>query len=163
MERVCLDLNILTNADRLWFMKTMILIDPKKLHASQLSLLGAFDAARNAVCRQEEMRAQLYDDIDVVQGIVAMAEFDNDTEDARTEVVDIMKLPEVREVIDRVNHLTSPDMYSRLSQLCPNVAAGYMQLKTCIGQLEQAVATPIPYVENFDGLNVWFGHALKQG
>ncbi len=125
-------------------MKTMTSLTPEHKHLihSKSCLLDAFNSSMNATHRLEVMRSQLCDDISCIDEVLGIAWHSDLSDEERAKIKLLMSTGTFKEINDRVNHLTSPEMYSRLAHECPYTAEGYMLLKTALGQLDLAVNPP---------------------
>lgn len=117
-------------------------LDPTRIAHSKAFVQEAFNHARGVNDHSEHMASRLLRDIKLIEGIVTIAELDDPNGNKREKVIHLMGWPAVKELIDRVNHLTSPELHTRLGLYDLHMAEGYMQLKQSIGQLELAVKPP---------------------
>lgn len=102
-------------------------------------LSTAFQHGADAASRAEPMRDQLYLDIDLVNAVLEISGFNAPNDRQKEFMLEYMDRPAFKTMVDRVNHLTSPEMFSRLSYEVPHVAKAYWELKCSLGNLQVAV------------------------
>lgn len=102
-------------------------------------LSAAFEEGATAAARGEEMREQLYRDTELLQTVLEICGFNSPNDSQKAFMLERMSRPDFKAMTDRIHHLTSPDMYSRMSQLVPHVAQGYWEMKCSLGNLQAAV------------------------
>jgi hypothetical protein len=130
-------------------MAIMVYVDTKKLEVSKGYLWEAFKNVAQAELCAEDMTRELKHDLDMTLAILNISDLHPPNEDTREELRDLMDLPSFKTVSNRVNHLTSPEIFHLLKRSYPNLTEGYMNLKVAIGQLDQAVNPPKgPYDES---------------
>lgn len=102
-------------------------------------LSAAFTHGANAAARGEEMREVLYRDTELLQNVIEICGFNAPSDSQKAFMLERMSRPDFMEMVDRINHLTSPEMYTPLSRKVPNIAQGYWELKGSLGNLQAAV------------------------